>query len=407
MRDIPPISINVDVRQPLFDVIRRRIPRSVAWLLLALSSYWAARLAWADHLSRDSQPEIRERALRLAPAVALFAERLADRREDLFSDSLADRRRAAELDPENADRLMQLGLRAELAGDDQLAEKSLLGAAKRSRLYQPKYLLAQYYFRRGEASRFWDWARSALETAYGDASPLFDLCWRMRPDAAWLSSHVLPRRPAISRQFLTFLLEREQWEPALAEARKIAEIAQAEDRAALLDYCDARLARASATDSREIWNSLCQRRLLPDEPLDRAHDRLLTNGEFSHSPSARGFDWRLVEQSGVRCVVGDGQMRVEFSGRQPERCPIAWQYVPLEPGRLYRLRYEVRAGDPGANRGLRWEVPDASVQFEPGSALFSTRREVARVVLVYERPMGSPRLEGPVAVTHVRLERIH
>src|SRR6266568_6372502 len=93
------------------------IPRSAACLLLAVSSYCAVRLAWADRLSRSPDPAVRQRALAFAPAIAPFPERVAERREDLLLDSLPYRQRAAELDPENADRLMQLAMRAELAGD--------------------------------------------------------------------------------------------------------------------------------------------------------------------------------------------------------------------------------------------------------------------------------------------------
>src|ERR1035438_154016 len=128
---------------PFAKFVVRALVRGAAWLALALSSYWALRLAWADQLSGGADLAGRERALQLAPA-AVFAARLAERREELGGDSLPDWRRATALDPENPERLMRLGLRAELAGDYALSEKSLLAAAARSRLYQPKYLLAQY-----------------------------------------------------------------------------------------------------------------------------------------------------------------------------------------------------------------------------------------------------------------------
>ena len=121
---------------------------------------------------------------------------------------------------------MQLGLRAELAGDYPLAETSLLAAAARSRLYQPKYLLAQYYFRRQNAARFWPWARAALEAAYGDAAPVFELGWRLRPDATWLSANLIPPRREMARQYLAYLCNRERWAAAAAEARKMVPAAE-------------------------------------------------------------------------------------------------------------------------------------------------------------------------------------
>ena len=198
----------------------RALLRGALWMALSLSSYWALRLAWADHLSYGAELAGRERAVQLAPA-AVFAERLAVRREELSGNSLPDWRRAATLDPENPERRMQLGLRAELAGDYPLAAKSLLAAAARSRLYQPKYLLAQYYFRRQDDARFWRWAYAALESAHGDAAPVFELCWRMRPDAVWLSANAIPPRREIARQYLAYLSNRERWAAADAEAHKM------------------------------------------------------------------------------------------------------------------------------------------------------------------------------------------
>lgn len=375
-------------------------------LALAISSYWALRLAWADHLSGGADLAGRERAVRLAPAVAVFTERLADRREELGGDSLPDLRRAAALDPENPERRMRLGVRAELAGDERLAEESLLAAAARSRLYQPKYLLAQYYFRRQDAGRFWPWARAALETAWGDPAPVFELAWRMRPEAAWLSANLVPPHRELVRQYLAYLTGRERWEAAAAEARKILPAAEVADRARLLAYIEARLSRGDVSEATEIWNALCRRRLLAHEPLDPAGGSLVTNGDFLQAPSGRGFDWRLVGQTGITAEAEIGELRIRFTGRQPERCPIAWQYVPTAPGTRYRLAWEARrdGGDPAS--GIGWEVPDAGVLAESAHSLeFLPAKDAARIYLVYQRPLGSARLEGTVRIGHVRLER--
>jgi len=379
--------------------------RCGALLVLGLAAYWAVRLAWADHLSRSPGLADRERAVRLAPAAASLYERLADRREELGGDPLPDLERAAALDPANAERHMRLGLRAELAGDFPLAERSLLRAAVLSRLYQPRYLLAQYYFRRGNADSFLTWSRAAFESAYGDVSPLLDLCWRTRPDAEWLVQYALPPRPEIARQCLAFLMRRQQMNAAGVLARRISEAAVAADRPALLEYCDRRLAEGLAGDAVGVWNALSRRRLLPDGELDPARGVSLTNGNFDHAPGGRGFDWRVEQLSGAKCVLGGGAMRVAFSGRQPEKCLIAWQYVPVEPGIHYRLRFAAPAD------GVRWSIFDFSgteIRGEPGAdgpLTFAPLAEVVRLALVYQRPLGSPRLEGTVAITAVRLER--
>jgi hypothetical protein len=425
--------------KPSENRVVRVLGRCALWLALAISSYWALRLAWADHLSDGAELAGRERAVQLAPAAAEFAERLADRREELGGDGLPDLRRAVALDPENPERRMRLGVRAELAGDYPLAEQSLLAAAARSRLYQPRYLLAQYYFRRQNAGQFWPWARAALDAAWGDAAPVFELAWRMRPDAAWLSANLIPPRRAMVRQYLAYLTSRERWAAAAAEARKILPAAEplagrpcalpsadpaealsgctgqpgrdwatAEDadRASLLAYGEARLSRGDVSEAMGIWNALCRRRPPALEPLDPAGGRLVTNGDFRQAPSGRGFDWRLIEQPGVTAVAERGELRVGFTGRQPERCLIAWQYVPTSPGTRYRLHYEVRAGGDAAARGIAWDVSDAGMQVESARSLvFVAAKDPAHIALIYQRPPGSARLEDTVWIAHVRLER--
>jgi hypothetical protein len=376
------------------------------WLALAVSSYWALRLAWADHLSDGAELIGRERAVQLAPAAAMFSERLAGRRDELGGDGLPDWRRAAALDPENPERRMRLGVRAELAGDYPLAERSLLAAAARSRLYQARYLLAQYYFRRQNAARFWPWARAALEASWGDAAPVFELGWRMRPDAAWLSANLVPPRREIVRQYLAYLTNRQRWGAAAAEARKLLPTAGSADLDYLLAYGEARLSRGDAGEAAEIWNALCRRRLLALEPLDPAAGRLVTNGDFLQAPSDRGFDWRLVGQTGVTAAADNGELRVGFTGRQPERCPIAWQYVPTSPGTRYRLRWEARAGLGEPARGIAWAVSDAELLTESAhSQEFLAAKDLTRICLIYQRPLGSARLEDTVWIGHVRMER--
>jgi hypothetical protein len=174
----------------------------------------------------------------------------------------------------------------------------------------------------------------------------------------------------------------------------------------LLAYCEARLSRGDAREAAEIWNALCRRRLLALEALDPAGGRLVTNGDFLHAPSGRGFDWRLVEQTGMTAAAVRGELRVSFTGSQPERCPIAWQYVPTAPGTRYRLRWEARAGRDALAPGITWEVLDAGLQAESARCLgFVAAKELTRIMLVYQRPPGSARLEDTVEITHVRLER--
>ena len=74
------------------------------------------------------------------------------------------------------------GLAAEEAGDFTRAERALLEAARIDRQYLPAWTLANFYFRRGAAEKFWPWARHAARMAYDDRAPLVRLAYELEPD---------------------------------------------------------------------------------------------------------------------------------------------------------------------------------------------------------------------------------
>jgi hypothetical protein len=376
-------------------------------LALAVAAYWAGRLAWADHLSHSRRTADRERAVRLAPDASLYG-RLADQIENSGGDPLPALAHAAELDSANAEYRMRVGLRAEMAGQFDLAERNLLAAARLSRLYQPRYLLAQYYFRRQNADGFFQWVHAAFDIAYGDVLPLLDLCWRMRPDAGWLRSHALSRRPEIARQYLVFLSRRRQMKAAEDLARELSESAAAADVPALLEFCDRNLAADRPARAVEVWNRLCVSRLLPFDELDTASGTLLTDGRFERRELGRGFDWRLNDAEGVTSRRTKGALRVTFSGREAEWCGIAWQYLATRPGGSYRLRWELRGIDIDSPEGVCWKIYDlagrrVAADTSGGSLRFVASSDVLVLMLSYERPMGSARLTGTVTVAQVAL----
>src|SRR5205085_7070807 len=97
--------------------------------------------------------------------------------------------------------VIRLGLRAELSGQRDGAEKLLLEAAGIDRLFEPRWSLVNLYFRTGNAEKFWPRVRSALDMAYGDLSPMYRLCWRFTSDPDLILRHV-PDRPYVLARYL-------------------------------------------------------------------------------------------------------------------------------------------------------------------------------------------------------------
>lgn len=341
--------------------------RAAFQILLCLAAFRSIRLAWADHLSRDASLASRLRAVQMMPGEPNLYERVAAKREELGESPLTELQTAVDLDPANADRRLRLAVRAELAGDLQLAEPSHLQASTLSRQYQPKYSLAQYYFRRTDPDRFFAWAPAAFDSAYGDTTPLLDLCWRMRPDADWL-----PPGRTIARQWLAFLTARGEYKAALRTAGQLALDPTPEDRQALLQYCDSRLKSGGKDDALRIWNLITPGRT-----------SAITNENFAASPTGIGFDWRLEKVDGASIRWRPASLHLTLSGKQPEDCVLVWQYLAAPRAVISR------PSDVGAP-GLEWRILQ-----QPGPA---------KLALIYHRPAGSVRLEGTFEIRPVRLE---
>jgi hypothetical protein len=149
--------------------------------------------------------------------------------------------------------------------------------------------------------------------------------------------------------------------------------------------------------------------------------RSLTNGDFASTPVSAGFDWRLTPAEGVSVARGGAppELRIAFSGSQPESCQAMEQIVPLAPSRNYRLRYSYRSLGLRPQSGLLWRVTNfngdklwasspAALAGEPwteGTLTFTTPADgnLGRVILRCDRALGSTRIEGSLWLRQVSL----
>jgi len=290
------------------------------------------------------------------------------------------------------------------------------------RTFEPAWALANYHFRRGEAGKFWAWARRAAEMAYGDVRPLYRLCWRMTPDAGTILERAVPNRAANLAQYLGFLLADNHLEGAEQAAKRLAETGDREQAGLVLSCCDRLLERGQAEAAVRTWNRLAERGLIRAGRLAPERGESLANATFREDSLGHGFDWRMPGLAGVTITRGEREsaVRVAFSGEQPEDCECLWQWAPVMPGRRYRLRFQYRTVQVGRPSGLRWRVLEAGsgAELAPGSpdlaaenwtngaVDFETRDQtrLIRLSLGYRRASGTTRIEGALWVRDLRLE---
>jgi tetratricopeptide (TPR) repeat protein len=379
---------------------------------LALAGYWTLRLGYADRLYQAGTAASIQAARRLAPGNAAYYR---------GARAAADTREALRLDPRDAAAWIELGLAAEVGGDLPRAEKQLLEAAQVDRTYEPRWSLANFYFRRGDAANFFRWARSAAEISYQEQGSLFALCWRMTQDPAVILERAIPDRREILQQYLRFLLLRQKLDEAGPVAGRLAAMGSRDSAPLLLAWCDRLLMAERTPEALRAWNGLCARGLTARQPLSPGEGRSLTNGNFSAKPLGLAFDWRLHPAPGVAFALAASppEIRATLSGNQAPSCRLLEQVVPLEPSRGYRLRFVYRTSDIPPGSGLRWQAvsprgpddwsvtgPDLSAEdWAEGHLDFGAPPKAGQALLSlrYDRALGTTRIEGAVWIRDVSL----
>ncbi len=359
--------------------------------------FYSVRLAVADAAFRKQTPEGVARALEILPDRASYLLLRALQLEYDGVDSTALLERAARVNPLSSEPRIRMGLAAETRGDFARAETWLLDAARVDRQFEPRWTLANFYFRRGRRDEFWKWMRAALEMSYGDRRLAFDLCWRVTQDANEVLRRAIPPQHDVLATYLLYVMEqhREGVGPA---ALRLAALGTAADVPLLESACDVLINSDKVTEARALW-----------EQLGHRQTALITDGDFAVEPGGHGFGWRLAHPPGITDISPGGAHRIMFSGRQPEACELLRQYVVLESGRQYSLRWEARTRGLGSPTGVEWRagkahgVVESAEEWSAGYVSFTAPAVLTAISLGYQRPTGEVRAEGWLEIRNVSL----
>jgi len=374
-----------------------RIFTVAALSVIAAAGAYSIRLAIADAAFRRHTPESVARALEISPNRASYLLLRALQLDYDGEDPTALLERAARVNPVSSAPRIRLGLAAETRGDFGKAEEWLLDAARVDHQFEPRWTLANFYFRQERTDDFWKWMRSALEVSYGDRRLAFDLCWRAAQNADEVLRRAIPDRHDVLAAYLYYVLDQHR-DAAGPVALQLAALHNASDVAVLENACDLLLDSGKIAEARELWKQ-----------LGHAPIGLITNGDFATEPRGHGFDWRAGEAAGVTHISLPRGHRILVSGRQPESCELLRQFVALEPGKRYVLRWEARTPGFGSPTGLEWSAGAAhgvvgnAQDWRAGGVEFKAGAALLPITLRYQRPSGQPRAEGSIGIRKVAL----
>jgi hypothetical protein len=358
---------------------------SISWIAAAVVGiWWSLRLARADALFRRKTPESVAEAVNLAPGNAAYQSMRALQIEYAGGDPSHVWREMAARRPTDATYWILLGLRAEANGNFAEAERNLLHAAIVNTQYEPRWTLANFYFRRGLKAEFNRWAEAAMERMYDDPRPMFEL-------SARINDAPLNVPPTLLGAYASWLMQHQKHVEAAAVARRLQPI---EDRESILGITEDLLA-INPKVAFNIWNKLA----------------------FTPSPDfqpmiGRGFDWRMPNVEGVRATpTEEPSLRIAFDGKQPESCEVLFRVFPNEANKAYLLRWQSRTTVDRGLTGLTWRIGDTAVPIPASDswtdgklAIPASADASIRLILQYQRPGGSPRFDGTLWLRHVVLE---
>jgi hypothetical protein len=179
---------------------------------MGVGAWFSIQLARADAESRKGTAAGVARAVELAPLDTAYLSLQALQVEYAGGDADALLERIARITPDAAAPRIRLGLDAEARGDTASAERWLLDAARVDHQFEPRWTLANFYFRQQKTDAFWTWIRAALEVSYGSRDAVFDLCWKASPDASVILARAIPDRPILnSHDVLAALVAYQVW----------------------------------------------------------------------------------------------------------------------------------------------------------------------------------------------------
>lgn len=379
-----------------------RIAGIAALAALGIAVWFSIVLARADAYFRQATPQSVEHAVEIAPRNTEYLALRALQLDYDGADSTALTEKIAALNPYSSAPRIKLGLAAEIHGDSANAEKWLLEAAAVDHQFEPRWTLANLYFRAERHDQFWKWIRSALEVSYGDRTPAFDLCWRAASDADEILHRALPDRHDVTGAYLGYLLRASRLDAVPEVARRLAAYRDQSDLPLLYAACD-RLIEARSSAALDLWK-------LDGQPAPAG----IFNGDFATAPLNHGFDWRQIESPGVTHVNLNAPSghRIAFNGQQPESCSLLQQTLTLAPGRRYVFRWQSRTTGIKSPSGLEWRVAGQhaalppSDDWAPGELAITPRESFSDLELIYQRPLGEPRAEGSVELRRVRIEAV-
>jgi tetratricopeptide (TPR) repeat protein len=199
------------------------------------------------------------------------------------------------------------------------------------------YDAAVILFQSGAAREALTALSRTVELAPNRATEVYDLAWSVVGKGDLIRRLVVPDTAAGWRAYSRYARESREGEISPAWAGLARRGPTAVDRLEHVDFL-VRLGRGS--EAHQVWT----------QAYGASGDNLIFNGSFESDSVGRGFDWILRPSDGARTAIiedreapqGRRVLEITFNGSNAHY-HHAYQFVPVEGGRRYRLGALVRS----------------------------------------------------------------
>jgi tetratricopeptide (TPR) repeat protein len=334
-------------------------------LLTGAYSYRVLRSYLASHYASMRDVDSLQRAMRLEPGNAQYADRVGRffsyARQDVPA-SVEPYLRAVHLNPHEAQYWLDLANAYQFTGNAQEQGRALDNAV-RVDPHTPAiaWQAGNYLLLQGQTQQALRQFRVVVESDPIQADTAISLSWRATHDVNAVVKDGLPPDPEAYLRFLQLLRANDQPDDARTVWHSLAQLHQPIDRKGALSYFDYALSRQDIDEAGTVWNDL----LRSNHQLQpyAASDDLIVNGGFEETILNGGFDWRYQPSPSLTISVDDSTVHsglrslvVDFNGRSQH--PGVFQLVPVQADTEYVFSGYMKAeGLDGAN-GPRFTIGD-------------------------------------------------
>ncbi|HET7213312.1 MAG TPA: tetratricopeptide repeat protein [Terriglobia bacterium] len=357
-------------------LLRSRSSRLVLILAAAipgvLLAYQAARMAMAARLACCLDVSSLRRAIALDPGNADYPHQLGlvyaySSGPANLPEAIRYLQKATELNPRKAQYWSDLAEVCDAAGDAACSNRAIERALKMAPT-TPRFEwnAANHDLHEGRVDEALAHFRRLLAFDAAYAQPVFQVCLRVTASPQTVFQQVLPAggAPQLQLAFLDFVsaegdidFANRVWRQILAES---APCSFADAR----PYVQSLLASGDVGQAAAVWLQLERTGVIP-RPADNDAANLVYNGDFAHTPLNAGFDWRARDVPYVEtdfqdpsAIRGPRCLRVDYAGGKNLESEPVYEFVPVVPGRAYRLSAEVRCDGITSASGPRLRVTD-------------------------------------------------